>query len=163
MIAITRVAPSRVRRRYIEFMRVLCVARHEFLAEHFCRVFEGIGVATIPCVGVSEALAMVPKHEPDVVICDYDLLATMSLSEWEHDPLLKDIPVLAVSLTRHPGEAHLLDVNGVAGFLYLPTLEPADAQRLLAGLRRDRGGVVAPDTSATQPWPRTTPSVAPLR
>jgi len=144
-------------------MRVLCIARHEFLAEHLCRVFEGIGVATAPCVGAAAAIAMVPKHEPDVVICDYDMLATMSLAEWEHNQLLRDIPVIAVSLTRHPGEAHLLDVNGIAGFIYLPTLEPADAQRLLAGLRRDRGGVIAPAASTAQPWPRTTPSVAQLR
>ena len=144
-------------------MRVLCIARHEFLAEHLCRVFEGIGIAPAPCVGTAAAIAMVPKHEPDVVICDYALLATTSLAEWEHHQVLKDIPVIAVSLTRHPGEAHLLDVNGIAVFIYLPTLEPADAQRLLAGLRRDRGGVIAPATPTPQPWPRTTPSVAHFR
>lgn len=150
--------PSNVAARgYIPGMRVLCVARHRFLSEHLCRFFDGIGVATTPCVGTREVTRLVQAHEPDVIICDYDLLATMPLDEWENDSALKGLPVLAVSLTRHPGEAHLMDVNGIAGFLYLPTLEPADAQRLLAGLRRDRHGVTAPQPLS---WPGTTSSVA---
>ena len=117
-------------------------------------------MATTPCVGMQEALAMIPAQDPDVVICDYDLLATMPLGEWERSPALNEIPVIAVSLTRHPGEAHLLDINGVAGFLYLPTLVPADAQRLLMGLRRRREGVSVP---TSLPWPGTTSQVAHLR
>jgi CheY-like chemotaxis protein len=140
-------------------MRVLCVARHRFLSEHLCRYFEALGVSTTPCVGVHDALASIALHNPDVVICDYDLLVTMPLAEWEQDPALREIPVVAVSLTRHPGEAHLMDVNGIAGFLYLPTLDPADARRLLAGVRRNRGGVTSPDRLT---WPGTTP-VAQLR
>jgi hypothetical protein len=68
---------------------------------------------------------------PDVVICDYDLLATIPLDKWEHDGLLSKTPVIAVSLTRHAEELHLLDVNGIAGFLYLPTLQQAPALRIL--------------------------------
>lgn len=140
-------------------MRVLCVARHPFLSEHLCRFFDGEGVATIPCVGVREAMAEAPSLEPDVIVCDYDLLATTSLDDWERDPALSGIPLLAVSLTRHPGEAHLMDVAGISGFLYLPTLDPADAQRILASLRHDRAGVAAPDL---RPWPGTTAPVAHL-
>ncbi len=138
-------------------MRVLCVARHQFLSDHFCRFFETLGVATTPCVGVHDATAKLASHEPDAIICDYDLLATMTLAEWEEHPALSDVPVIAVSLTRHPGEAHLMDVNGIAGFLYLPTLNPVDARRLLAGLRRNRGGVASPNLVT---WPGTTPPVA---
>jgi DNA-binding NarL/FixJ family response regulator len=135
-------------------MRVLCVGRHPFLSEHLGRFFENLGVDCIPCVGLREAVDLVPTIDPDAVICDYDLLATMSLAEWESDPLLRDIPVIAVSLTRHPGEAHLMDVNGIAGFLYLPTLQPEDAQRVLGAVRRKRAGINPP---AALPWPATTP------
>ena len=38
------------------------------------------------------------------------------------------MPVIAVSLTRRPHEAHLLDVNGIGGFLYLPLLDRNAAQ-----------------------------------
>ena len=140
-------------------MRVLCVARHQYLSEHFCRFFDALGVDTIPCVGVAEALRAIPHDDPDAVICDYDLLATISIADWENDPTLGRVPVIAVSLTRHPGEAHLLDINGIAGFLYLPTLDAEDAQHLLATVRRKRGGI-NPPTVLT--WPGTTP-VAPLR
>jgi len=68
---------------------------------------------------------------PDVVICDYDLLATIPLEKWERDELLSHTPVIAVSLTRHSQELHLLDANGIAGFLYLPTLETGPALKIL--------------------------------
>jgi hypothetical protein len=140
-------------------MRVLCVARHQFLTEHLCRFFAGLGASAAPCVGVQDVTTTIASYDPDAVICDYDLLATMALHDWENDPALREIPVIAVSLTRHPGEAHLQDVNGIAGFLYLPTLDPADARRVLDGVRRTRGGVASPDRFT---WPGTTP-VAQLR
>jgi hypothetical protein len=135
-------------------MRALCIGRHPFLSEHLCRFFESIGLDTIPCVGITEAARLVSVHEPDAVICDYDLLATISLANWEQDPRLSDVPMIAVSLTRHPGEAHLLDINGIAGFLYLPTLDREDARRLLAAIRPRRARIDPPNVL---PWPGTTP------
>src|SRR5262245_39132299 len=108
-------------------MRVLCVARHPFLSEHLGRLFDRLGVDTIPCVGIREAMDLVPIHEADAVVCDYDLLMSVPFERWQHDPLLAETPVIAVSLTRHPGEAHLLDTSAIAGFLYLPTLDIEDA------------------------------------
>ena len=140
-------------------MRVLCVGRHPFLSEHLGRFFEKLGVETIPCVGMGEAEELVRRHDPDAIICEYDLLATISLGTWENDPILARVPLIAVSLTRHPGEAHLLDINGIAGFLYLPTLDHDDALRLLAAVQQKRGGVTPPNVL---PWPGTTP-VAQLR
>lgn len=142
-------------------MRALCVGRHRYLSEHLCRFFENLGIATFPCVGVSDAPSLIAECDPDVVICDYDLLATMPLAKWENDPATASIPVVAVSLTRHPGEAHLMDVNGIAGFLYLPTLVPEDAQRLLAAVRRRRQGIY-PATVLPVPWTGST-SVTDLR
>jgi hypothetical protein len=140
--------------RYILSMKVLCIGRHRFLSEHLCRYFEPLGVDAIPCVGIGEAASLVPVHEPDVIICDYDLLATISLADWEQDPVVAAVPVIAVSLSRHPGEAHLLDINGIAGFLYLPTLDREDAQRLLAAIRPKRSRIDPPNVL---PWPGTTP------
>ena len=139
--------------RYILAMRVLCVGRHRYLSEHLCRFFECLGLDAIPCVGIREAATLVPVDDPDAVICDYDLLATMSLADWERDPSVSDVPVVAVSLTRHPGEDHLLDVNGIAGFLYLPTLDREDARRLFAAIRPRRPRIDPPNVL---PWPGTT-------
>jgi hypothetical protein len=145
--------------RYILAMRVLCIGRHPFLSEHLCRFFERLGLEAIPCEGIGQAATLVPVHEPDAVICDYDLLATKSLADWERDPTVADVPVIAVSLSRHPGESHLLDVNGIAGFLYLPTLDREDARRLLAAVRPKHPRIDPPNVL---PWPGTTP-VAQLR
>jgi DNA-binding NarL/FixJ family response regulator len=135
-------------------MRVLCVGRHQFLSEHLGRYFETLGVDTLVCVGMTDAMQMVADHKPDAVVCDYDLLTSASLATWENDPLLSGVPFIAVSLTRHPGEAHLLDVNGIAGFLYLPTLEPEDAHRVLDVVRQKRSGINPPNSL---PWQGTTP------
>jgi hypothetical protein len=131
-------------------MRVLCVGRHLFLTEHFCRFFDGLGLDTIGCVGMTEAVEAVRAGGLDAVICDYDLLATMPLASWEQDPILAGVPLIAVSMTRHPGEVHVMDVNGIAGFLYLPTLDAEDASRLLAAVRRKTGGINPP---SVLPWP----------
>ncbi len=132
---------------------MLCVARHPYLSEHLGRFFEKFGVDCTTCVGLADATELVGVQEPDAVICEYDLLATMSLAAWEADPVLGRVPVIAVSLTRHPGEAHLLDVNGIAGFLYLPTLDADDAHRVLGAVRRRRAGINPP----MLPWSSTTP------
>jgi hypothetical protein len=111
-------------------LRALCIARHSFLSGHLARYFAAMGIATTDAVGLDAALERAGEA-PDVVICDYDLLATIPLENWEANDLLSQTPVIAVSLTRHAQELHLLDVNGIAGFLYLPTLEEAPALKIL--------------------------------
>lgn len=116
-------------------LRALCVGRHEFLSEHYCRVFASHGLETTAAVGLDGALAASQRRAFDLVVCDYDLLAVIPLEAWENDALLSRIPVVAVSLTRRPEEVHLLDVNGIAGFLYLPKLDREMAMRVLSGCR----------------------------
>src|SRR5258708_39016485 len=112
-------------------LRALCVARHSFLSEHIARYFADMGLTTTNAVGLVSAARAAKNVAPDVVICDYDVLAAIPLQEWEDDVLLSNTPVIAVSLTRNAEELQLLDVNGIAGFLYLPTLEQAPALRIL--------------------------------
>jgi len=121
-------------------MRVLCVGRHALLADHIASVFREAGADTHPVVGLREAAEVAAREVPDAILCEYDLLATNPLSAWEQDPVLVDLPVVAVSLTRRVDEACAFDVNGISGFLYLPTLDRDAAIRMLAGLaRRARG------------------------
>jgi hypothetical protein len=112
-------------------LRALCIARHCFLSEHIARYFAQMGIATTNAVGLDSISESAGDFSPDVVICDYDLLATIPLERWERDVLLSRTPVIAFSLTRHAEELHLLDMNGIAGFLYLPTLERASALKIL--------------------------------
>jgi DNA-binding NarL/FixJ family response regulator len=117
-------------------LSALCVGRHRFLSDHLGLYFTNIGLRTQCVVGLDEALVAVRAAAPDVVICEYDLLATIPLEAWEHDAAFERVPVIAVSLTRRPEEMHLLDVNGIGGFLYLPTLDPEAALRVLEMTRR---------------------------
>ena len=128
-------------------MQALCVSRHQFLSDHLGRLFAELGLTTTCAVGIDGAKAAVQAARPDVVICDYDLLATGEIAVWEQDADLSRVPVLAVSMTRRSHEAHLLDVNGIGGFLYLPALRPHELRRALAGIRRP----AAPPPSYTLP------------
>lgn len=125
-------------------MRAVCIARHQFLSDHIGAVFRDAGLDCEAVVGFHDGLAAARKLCPDVVICDYDLLATAPLDEWESDELLMSVPIIAVSLTRRPDEAHLLDRNGIAGFLYLPTLDGSTVARVVNAAAGTRG-VRAPD------------------
>ena len=112
-------------------LRAVCIARHSFLTAHLASYFESLGVSTSEMVGLSQTDDAAERDTPDVVICDYDLLTTLPLDKWEQHPLLSKTPVVAVSLTRKSQELHLSDVDGIAGFLYLPTLEPRQALQIL--------------------------------
>lgn len=132
-------------------MRVLCVGRHPFLSDHLCRFFDALNVETKPAVGLDDAIEAAAACQPDAVVCDYDLLATIPLDGWERDPLLSRLPVIAVSLTRRPEEIHLLDVNGIAGFLYLPTLDRERALQVLSAAASWRQAAVAAPQSLPFP------------
>ena len=122
-------------------MRALCIGRHRFLSEHLCRFFGALGIETVPAVGLAQALDLARRCAPDVALCDYDVLVTCSLAEWERDDRAARVPIVAVSLTRRPTEVYALDINGIGGFLYLPTLDRARAQRVFAAMAR---GVALP-------------------
>jgi hypothetical protein len=83
----------------------------------------------------------------------------LCVPRWRNDRPFSDTPIVAVSLTRHPDEAHFLDAKVIAGFAYLPTLRLDEAQRVLTSLRRKRAGINPPDAIS---WPGQ-PQVAHLR
>lgn len=112
-------------------LHALCIARHCFLSEHIARYFAQMGVVTSNAVGIDSAAALADDSSPDVVICDYDVLASVPLEGWERNPLLSGKPVIAVSLTRRAEELHLFDLEGIAAFLYLPTLQQAVAMQIM--------------------------------
>jgi hypothetical protein len=120
-------------------MRLLCVGRHAYLSEHLCRYFRGLGADCSAAVGVSEALSLVTRYEPHAIVCDCDLITPGLLDEWAADPQMAEVPLLAVSLTRRPEELPPVELMGVAGVLYLPSLDRTQVLALLAGAHRRRG------------------------
>ena len=139
-------------------LRAVCVGRHPFLADHLARFFNDMGVDTISASGLEAALVVSRDFDPQVLICEYELLATLSLEAWERDELLSRVPLIAVSLTRRSNEAHLLDVNGIGGFLYLPVLDREAALRLLSAAARGasrRYGKPGSPAAAGQTLPTT--------
>jgi DNA-binding NarL/FixJ family response regulator len=110
-------------------MRAVCIARHQYLTEHLCSIFDEIGVECTGAVGFQAGVEAAHANDPNVVICDYDLLAATPLLEWESDPRLAPIPIIPVSLTRRPDEALHIGSPGVAGFLYLAALDKDEIKK----------------------------------
>ncbi|MDB4900367.1 MAG: hypothetical protein JWN53_2175 [Gemmatimonadetes bacterium] len=138
-------------------MRVLCVGRHAFLSEHFCRFFRELGAECEGVVGTAEVARVAAGFEPHLVVGDCDLLSTSLLDAWSRERTLANVPVLAVSMTRRPEEAFPDIVCGVVGVVYLPTLDRIQALALLDGAYRPRG-VSMPDHCSLVASPR--PAVA---
>jgi hypothetical protein len=126
-------------------MRLLCIGRHEFLSEHLCRFFSGLGSDCEPVVGIANALAVAGSFEPHLVIAESDLLNPAVLDAWSRESVLAGVPVLAVSLTRRPEESIPADLCGLAGVVYLPSVDRSSLLALLEGVRRPRGVEVPPD------------------
>lgn len=99
---------------------------------------------------------MISAYDPDVAICDYDLLTASELTAWRADAAASRVPIVAVSMSKRPSDVRLTEAAGVVAFLYLPTVTPSIAQELLASLRRRREGVVTPERLS---WPGSAPTV----
>ncbi|HXY30396.1 MAG TPA: hypothetical protein VEI06_06775 [Gemmatimonadaceae bacterium] len=141
-------------------MRAICIARHRYLSEHICDVFADLGIDCRAAVGFESGSAAARELRPDVVVCDYDLLVAAPLPEWECDATLRTIPVIAVSLTRRPDEVHVVDINGIAGFLYLPAVARDALERVVqAAASRDVSSAGAEHHAGprmpTEPFHRT--------
>lgn len=93
--------------------------------------FGRFGLTSTCVVGIQKAIDVAGSCGATLVICDYDLLAVVPMDEWESHRTLSRLPLLAVSMTRPPSEMHPLDVSGISGFLYLPSLVPEQARRLI--------------------------------
>ena len=124
-------------------MRLVCVSRHQYLSEHFCRIFGELGVQCEPVVGVAAAGVIAERFEPHLVVVEDSLLSPAVLDEWAALSAMRDVPVLAVSLTRRPEEGLPVSPGDIAGVIYLPMLDRDAALALMEGACRPLG-VVAP-------------------
>jgi hypothetical protein len=122
-------------------MRVLCVGRHAFLSEHLCRVFGAAGGLCEPVVGTNAVSQAAARFEPQVVICEGDLLTSAVLESWAREPSLTDVPVIAVTLTPRPDDVLPAELPGTdaAATIYLPSLDRAHVAALLDSARSPRG------------------------
>ena len=117
-------------------MKVLCIGRHRYLSDFLADYFRDATLHTTPVVGVAEAEHAAEGTAFDTVVCDYDLVSPLSADRWSHCPHLSGVPVVAVSLSRRAEETPALDAAALALYLYLPSVAPSDARRMVAAMRR---------------------------
>jgi hypothetical protein len=92
-------------------------------------------------VGTQAAAQAAVRFEPQVVICEGDLLTSAVLESWAHDRSLTDVPVIAVTLTPRLDDVAPLELPGAdsAATIYLPSLNRAQLAALLDSARSPRG------------------------
>jgi hypothetical protein len=100
-------------------VHVLYVGRHQFLRDHVVRLWTAFGIDADGCVGLDGDTS---GRTYDAVLCDYDLLSTLTPDECADCPVLSGAPVIATSLNHRADELPTLGLPGVVGFLYLPLL-----------------------------------------
>ena len=120
-------------------MRLVCVSRHQYLSEHLCRIFGELGVQCEPVVGVAAAGVTAERFEPHLAVVEDALLSPSVLDEWATHHAMRDVPVLAVSLTRRPEEGMFVSPGGIAGVVYLPALDREAALALMECAHRPVG------------------------
>jgi hypothetical protein len=120
-------------------MRLVCVARHQFLSEHLCRIFGEMGVQCEPVVGIAAAGAAAASFEPHLLVAEDTLLSPSVLHDWESLDAMRDVPVLAVSFTHSPEDGISVSPSGIAGVIYLPSLDSEAALALMESARRPLG------------------------
>lgn len=130
---------------------MLCIGRHQFLSEHLCRLFRDVGAVCEPAVGVAQGLVVARAFEPHLIVVEADLLNSSVLDTWSQESVLAGAPVLAVSLTRRPEESVAVDLCGLAGVVYLPSLNRAGVLALLESARKPRGVDVPPNILISPP------------
>lgn len=138
---------------------MLCVGRHVFLSEHLCRYFGDLGAECEPVVGTCDVPAAAMRFEPHAILSDSELLTGALLDAWSANPVLSGLPIIAVSLTRRPGEAGPA-LAGLAGVIYLPALDREQGLALLAGAYRPRGVESPPEWQLVRPAPTSSSSIA---
>lgn len=112
-------------------MRILCIGRHEILSRHVAALCDQSSAECCSVVGMEEGMRQAVSLQPEMVLCDVDLLAPDVMRIWEDEATLRRIPVLAVSLSRKPNEVPAFPGTPVAGFLYLPSLRAGDLERAI--------------------------------
>ena len=125
---------------------MLCVGRHAFLSEHLCRVFGEAGAHCEPVTGAAAAARAAEHFEPAVIVADGDLLTPAVLESWSTARALRDVPLIAVTLTPRPDDMLPADTAaGGAAAIYLPSLDRVQIASLLASVHRPCGVSAPPE------------------
>ena len=85
-------------------MRVLLADDHSIVRRGLRGLLEAAGLTVVGEASDGlEAVRLCEEQRPDIVFCEYDLLATVPLESWERDPFLSRVPVMVLRGDYNPG------------------------------------------------------------
>ena len=102
---------------------VLIVEDNELNMKLFHDLLEAHGYATVGTRSGSEALDLARRHRPDLILMDIQLpeVSGLDVTKWlKADPILKAIPVVAVTAFAMKGDEERIREGGCEAYLSKP-------------------------------------------
>jgi two-component system cell cycle response regulator DivK len=102
---------------------VLIVEDNELNMKLFHDLLEAHGYNTVGTRNGNEALDLARRHRPDLILMDIQLpeVSGLDVTKWlKADPVLKSIPVVAVTAFAMKGDEERIRVGGCEAYLSKP-------------------------------------------
>jgi len=103
--------------------KVLIVEDNELNMKLFHDLLEAHGYATVGTRNGNEALDLARRHRPDLILMDIQLpeVSGLDVTKWlKADPVLKSIPVIAVTAFAMKGDEERIRAGGCEAYLSKP-------------------------------------------
>jgi CheY-like chemotaxis protein len=107
--------------------RLLIIEDDPFSLELYTILLEASGYVTLPAADGEKGLALARREQPDLIICDVMLPKLGGCEVVRHlrsDPVLRQVPIIAVTVLDDRGDCERLLAAGFDGYI----AKPIDAQ-----------------------------------
>ena len=117
--------------------RILIIEDDPFSQELYADLLEASGYSVVPAVNGEEGLAAARREQPDIIICDVRLPKLGGcevVRDLKADPVLRQIPIIAVTALDSVGDRERLLAAGFDGYIAKPIEAQAFTSQIVSFL-----------------------------
>jgi CheY-like chemotaxis protein len=117
--------------------RILIIEDDPFSLELYTILLEAAGYTTLPAANGEEGLAVARREQPDLIICDVKLPKMGGcevVRDLKTDPLLRQIPIIAVTGLDSTGDRDRLITAGFDGYIAKPIVPETFTRQIVSFL-----------------------------
>ncbi len=103
--------------------RILVIEDDPFSLELYTILLEAVGYTVLPATDGEQGLAMARREQPDLIICDVKLPKLGGcevVRNLKADPVLRKVPIIAVTALDSRGDSERLLAAGFDGYIAKP-------------------------------------------
>lgn len=116
---------------------ILIIEDDPFSLELYADLFEASGYTVVPAVNGEEGLAAARREQPDIIICDVKLPKLGGcevVRDLKTDPVLRQIPIIAVTALDSAGDRDRLLAAGFDGYIAKPIVAETFTSQIISFL-----------------------------